>query len=562
MKPIKPINTNKHKTMKPSVRNVLLGLGLISTLNLQTATAYAQGTAFTYQGRLQNDGGPASGIYDLRFTIHDAATAGATLGAAILTNGVPVTNGLFTVTLDFGANVFTGPARWLEIAVRTNGAPLLATLTPRTAMTASPYAIHSGAASTVPNNAIGTAQIATGGVQTSDILDGTVALADLNTASVDTRYVLKAGDTMTGNLRVPALVASDAVIASMITNTSGILSLKSRTDIELQLDTGGIAASAFEIFNGAGSHLYVLTEAGNARVYGNSFIDGLLGVGTTVLDAQAVAQFNLPNSVSVPHVRIKSALTNNGFGLQFANPTETWFVGPNIGNWPDQRFCVLADSSNKGLIVAANGNVGIDSVAAASPFATLTVDGTIGFPTVSTPAMYVYPSGTANPEKRLIVHSPTFNEWGLYYRDVGDQFVMKSSAADTTPSLMVDLDGNWVAIGTDTPKPGYELSVDGQIVCEEILVQDSGSWPDYVFNDDYPLRPLTEVETHIREKKHLPGIPTAAEVKRDGLSLGEMQKRMLEKIEELTLYVIDQNKKLAAQEERIRQLEAQRHARQ
>jgi hypothetical protein len=522
--------------------------------------ARAQGTTFSYQGRLDAGGVPAHGRYDLRFTLHDAASGGVAVGAAILTNGVAVSNGLFTVALDFGANIFTGPARWLEIGVRTNGAPLLVTLAPRTPLTASPYAVHAGTASTastVPNGAIGTAQIATGGVQTGDILDGTVALADLNVASVDARYVLKAGDTMTGNLRVPALVASDAVATSLLTNSAGILSLKSRTDIELHLNMGGGTVSAFEIFNGAGSHLYSLTEAGNARVFGDSFIDGRLGVGTTTLDANAVAQFNLPNSVSVPHLRIKSSLTTNGFGLQFANPANTWYVGPNMGSWPDQRFCVLADSSNKGLIIAANGNVGIAGVSAVSPFATLTVDGTIGFPTVSTPAMYVYPSGTSNPEKPLIVHSPAFAQYGLYYRDSGDQFVMKSSAADTTPSLVVDLDGNWVAIGTDTPKPGYELSVNGQIVCEDILVQDSASWPDYVFDDDYPLRPLDELEAHLKQHRHLPGIPTAAAIEQAGFSLGDMQKRMMEKIEELTLYVIDQNKKLAAQEERLRQLEAQ-----
>jgi hypothetical protein len=300
-----------------------------------------------------------------------------------------------------------------------------------------------------------------------------------------------------------------------------------------------------------------LSESGNARVFGNSVIDGNLGVGTTTFDANAIAQFNLPASVSVPHVRIKSPLGNNGFGLQFANPDETWFVGPNMGNWEDDRFCLLADRSNKGLILATNGNVSIDSVSSAAPFTTLTVDGTIGFPTVSTPAMYVYPSGTSNPQKPLIVHSPGFPGYGLYYQDDGDRFVMKSSAADTTPSLVVDIDSNWVTIATDTPKPGYELSVNGQIVCEEILVQDSANWPDYVFDETYPLQPLDELEAHIKERRHLPGIPTASEVEKEGFSLGDMQKRMMEKIEELTLYVIDQNKKLSAQDERIRQLEAQ-----
>ena len=402
------------------------------------------------------------------------------------------------------------------------------------------------------DGAVTSAKILDGTIASADVANGTLTLTDLSLASVDTRYVLKAGDTMTGKL-----TASGGIATSSITNIVAGLSLVSRTDIELTIDNGGGANAAFEIFNGLGNHLYLLNETGSSRTYGTHAIDSGLMVGTTSLDANALVQINLPSSVSVPHVRIKSPLGDNGFGIQFVNPEQTWYVGPNIGNWPDDRFNILADSSNKGLIIAANGNVGIGSVSAASPFATLTVDGSIGFPTVATPAMYVYPSGTSNPDKPLIVHSPSFPEYGLYYSDPDDLFVMKSSAGDSTPSLVVDLDNNWVSIATATRKPGYELSVDGQIVCEELLVEDSADWPDYVFQDDYRLQPLEEVEAHIKERKHLPGIPTAAEISKNGLPIGEMQKRMMEKIEELTLHLIEQNKRMTSQGERIRQLEAE-----
>lgn len=187
----------------------------------------------------------------------------------------------------------------------------------------------------------------------------------------------------------------------------------------------------------------------------------------------------------------------------------------------------------------------------------LSVDGTIGFPTVSTPAMYLYASGTENAEKRVLIHSSAVPEMGLYFQDVGDRFIMKSAVGDSAPSLVVDLDNDWVAIGTATPKAGYALSVDGRVVCEELLVEDSGDWPDYVFEEQYRLQPLDEVEAHIKERKHLPGIPTAVEIARDGLPIGEMQKRMMAKIEELTLHLIDQHKRMATQEERIRHLESE-----
>jgi hypothetical protein len=85
---------------------------------------------------------------------------------------------------------------------------------------------------------------------------------------------------------------------------------------------------------------------------------------------------------------------------------------------------------------------------------------------------------------------------------------------------------------------GYMLAVDGKIISEEVKVQMSGSWPDYVFANNYKLRPLSELRKFITENKHLPGIPPAAEVEKNGIELGDMQKRMMEKIEELTLYIL------------------------
>ena len=88
------------------------------------------------------------------------------------------------------------------------------------------------------------------------------------------------------------------------------------------------------------------------------------------------------------------------------------------------------------------------------------------------------------------------------------------------------------------------MSVDGKIMAEELRVQNSIAWPDYVFADGYQLKSLQEVEDHIKENQHLPGIPSAEEVKADGQHLGEMQIKMMEKIEELTLYIIEQNKRI------------------
>ena len=117
------------------------------TLFGQLVQAASPSTAFTYQGRLFDGGVPANGLYDLQFTNYDAAAAGNALGA-FNTNALLVTNGLFTVTLDFGA-VFDGTPRWLEISERTNGVGAFGTLNPRQLLSSAPYATYASSAGSV-----------------------------------------------------------------------------------------------------------------------------------------------------------------------------------------------------------------------------------------------------------------------------------------------------------------------------------------------------------------------------------------------------------------------------
>lgn len=116
--------------------------------SLPCLPAVAQGTAFTYQGRLNNNGSPAAGSYDFRFRLAADPFANNYAGGNLFTNGVPVSAGLFTVTLDFDG-VFNGSNYWLEIAVRTNGAGGYTTLSPLQPVTPTPYAIFAAGASNV-----------------------------------------------------------------------------------------------------------------------------------------------------------------------------------------------------------------------------------------------------------------------------------------------------------------------------------------------------------------------------------------------------------------------------
>jgi len=99
---------------------------------------------------------------------------------------------------------------------------------------------------------------------------------------------------------------------------------------------------------------------------------------------------------------------------------------------------------------------------------------------------------------------------------------------------------------------GYKLAVNGKIRVHEIKVE-TANWPDYVFAKDYQLSSLKETEKHIKEKGRLPGIPSAEEVKANGVDLGEMNIKLLQKIEELTLHLIDQNKLIQTQQKLLEQ---------
>lgn len=123
------------------------------------------------------------------------------------------------------------------------------------------------------------------------------------------------------------------------------------------------------------------------------------------------------------------------------------------------------------------------------------------------------------------------------------------NTSDNIERLRLDKEGN-LLLGT-TSTSGEKLSVNGKIRAHEIKVETS-NWPDYVFSADYKLPTLAETEQFIKEHGHLSEVPKASEVETGGISLGEMNKILLKKIEELTLQVIELNKKVDRQEERKR----------
>ncbi len=167
-----------------------------------------------------------------------------------------------------------------------------------------------------------------------------------------------------------------------------------------------------------------------------------------------------------------------------------------------------------------------------------------------------------------IVNKPDSNRYGITVRLKNEdkyarlQYASSDYSTDTTkrPKLVITY---WVLqwsgagsidslihrngavdIGTNESANGYKLSVDGNIMCEEVTVKMSENWPDYAFGSSYELMELKEVESYIMQHHHLPDIPSAQEVAKSGVNTSEMLRLQMEKIEQLTLYIIQLEKRI------------------
>lgn len=229
-------------------------------------------------------------------------------------------------------------------------------------------------------------------------------------------------------------------------------------------------------------------------------------------------------------------------------------------------YIKLKDDANSDVFVQASGNnlrMGTLSGNSAGKMvfrfngtdrSAMDVNGKFGLGTTS-PSALLHLKGT-DEVMRVEGTSPFFQFYNgaiakSFIWSTGNDIKIGTSTGNSTGRVILGTAGGGdqlyiaangtVGIGTSDTK-GYKLGVDGSIVCEELKVKLSQNWPDYVFADEYELPALSEVENSIQRNKHLPGIPSAKEIHENGINVGEMQKLLMQKIEELTLYVIDLQK--------------------
>ena len=178
-------------------------------------------------------------------------------------------------------------------------------------------------------------------------------------------------------------------------------------------------------------------------------------------------------------------------------------------------------------------------------------NGNVGIGTTS-PEKALHIHGTASsPNPELIVESSSGGAYGglrLQRNGVSNPATFITNGAQNS---WINVNGGNVGIGTTNPT--HKLSVTGTIRSYEVIV--NTGWSDFVFEPDYNLLTLSEIELFIKENGHLPNIPSAEEVETNGVSIGNISSKLLQKIEELTLYTIDQEKEIETQKEQINNLQ-------
>lgn len=431
-----------------------LVLVLLSLVGPLIARAAPLNTAFTYQGRLTDGSNPAEGDYDFQFILFNAAVGGSAVGNTNTLADVPVTNGLFVVSLDFGVNAFVGDARWLEISVRPGAsASAFTTLAPRQPLTPAPYALFAPTAGAVPNGAITSNMLANFAVNSSKLATGAVTsvqLADsigLGSSNVTGRldvYATTAGTpalSLIGGINQLSIYADDGREKTRLDSSPGWGQLQLFNSSSIGQHAAILTANAV---GGGSLTLYSSNGAQRAVIFGANAGGELEldnGAGTTTIDLLANgSQISTFGTSGREHVRlwgpsygevvVYSGVSNNQpAGTLSANGNSGGTLSLNNTNGTSRAF--LSGANNGGVLTLyqASGIAGLQASGAANQLSTFGSDG----------------------QERVRLWGPAYGEVLLYDQvghtetvqltanaDSGGQLSLRNGNGTTTVTLQAD----------------------------------------------------------------------------------------------------------------------------
>ena len=348
--------------MKTNNSLVLASLLIFSGEFVQAASL---GTAFTYQGRLNDNGSPVNGLYDFRCQLYDAVELGALVSATVTNAAVPVSNGLFVVNLDFGPTVFSGQERWLLITVRSNNALNFNALLPRQRVAPAPHAMYATKAGDIQS---GAAPTFTGTVNFNPAsgppftVGSSVKVPNLNADLLDgldsSAFVRKIGDTMTGTLQVngPGGTATLSDVGSFFGNDIAVAGGASSS---LGIGVSGFSSgtAGYGVFAQAGgtngTAVYAAASEGtNSRAVHASSSAGLAGL------FEGAVRVNYASPFSKPQLELEDP-SDAGFArLRMQTGARSFWdiaVGTSPGNPNALRF--FNEGSGDVMVLQTNGTL-------------------------------------------------------------------------------------------------------------------------------------------------------------------------------------------------------------
>ncbi|WP_369014653.1 hypothetical protein [Flavobacterium anhuiense] len=251
------------------------------------------------------------------------------------------------------------------------------------------------------------------------------------------------------------------------------------------------------------------------------------------------------------------------YSLANESGSETFFTFGSTGNSINGVSAVSSnfigkDLNSRYMTFLPNGNIGIGTASPSqrldiySSYAT-TLNISTGDP--SSYSTEIHLGANSDFNKSAIISAPNAAGWfrqDLFFCLADGNDMLSTNISDAAMVIKSHTPTGFGYVGIGTIAPDEKLTVKGKIHTQEVRVDMAGPLvPDYVFADDYKLKSLQEIEDYVKEHKHLPEIPSAKEIENNGLKLGEMNMALLKKMEEMTLYMIEQNKQIKNLEKKI-----------